>query len=274
MKCINFDRHFMEYTAKWADDHKDDYKNIEQMEADMPAVYIQFLNSPASWLDGLTPSSYFTQYDDPKVLVDWLNEYCKQQVPVPDLLQDRIIEVGLPCEKRLLALLQDEGARSDAKMTAIGLLREMESTTPMKLYIAWQRTRLAEDELAENAMDSLRAMGKEAFRPMLHALREANKAGQEALLDALVEYPGEEEVFRLTLAFFNEDKKRRALFAGYLAKLNDMRALPDLKAAAEEEDLPYLDYIEIRNAIESLGGDCPEREYDSDADYDALSMME
>ena len=36
------------------------------------------------------------------------------------------------------------------------------------------------------------------------------------------------------------------------------RALPDLIAAAGEEKLPYLTFIEIRNAIEELGGTMPE----------------
>ena len=274
MKCIDFDKRFMDYTAKWADEHKDEYKSIDAMEADMPAVYITFINSPAAWLEGLTPGSYFTQYDDPKVLVDWLCDYCRKGVPVPNLLQDRIAEVGIPCEKRLIALIQEESAPQDAKMTAIGLLREMDATSPLKLFVSMQLTRSVEDELAENAMDSLRAMGKEALAPMRRALEKANRAGQEALLDALSDFPGDDGVFNLALRFFNEEKKRRALFAGYLSKLNDMRALPDLKDAVTDEELPYLDYIEIRNAIESLGGDCPEREYDDDAGYEALSRME
>ena len=41
-----------------------------------------------------------------------------------------------------------------------------------------------------------------------------------------------------------------------------------------EPDLPYLTYIEIRNAIEALGGECPEREYAGDEDYEALQGLE
>ena len=59
------------------------------------------------------------------------------------------------------------------------------------------------------------------------------------------------------------------MFAGYLAKLGDDRALPDLTNAAQEEKLPYLTFIEIRNAIETLGGICPERNYDDDPEYRA-----
>jgi hypothetical protein len=38
--------------------------------------------------------------------------------------------------------------------------------------------------------------------------------------------------------------------------------------------LSYLAFIEIRNAIESLGGVCPEREYDDDPEYEALRDLD
>ena len=46
------------------------------------------------------------------------------------------------------------------------------------LYISWQLDRKADDELADNAMDSLANMGKSAVQPMLEALPRANAAGQ------------------------------------------------------------------------------------------------
>ena len=40
--------------------------------------------------------------------------------------------------------------------------------------------------------------------------------------------------------------------------------------AANAEDVTYLDFIELRNAIEELGGVAPEREFDDDPTYNAL----
>ena len=276
MKCIDFDSHFADFAAQWMKDHKNEYRNYDAMEADLPRVYMAFLNMPVSWLDGLTPGSYFTQYEDPKVLVDWLAEYCRKEVPVPEMLLEQIQAVGRPCEKRLLALLKDEEGTvpQEAKMTAIGLLRDLESTLPKMLYISWQVTRQAEDELADNAIESLKEMGKSAVQPMLEALKTANPAGQEALLDVLVNYPGNEQVFKLTLRLFEENPKRRALFASYLAKLGDDRALPALMAAAKDDKCGYIDFIELRSAIEQLGGEAPEKEFYDDEEYQALHRIE
>ena len=159
-------------------------------------------------------------------------------------------------------------------MTAIGLLRDMESTLPKMLYIQWQLTREDHDELADNALDSLRDMGKVVVQPMLQELPHANRAGQEAFLDVLVNYPGNEQVFELAIRLFKENPMRRALFASYLAKLGDDRALPVLMEAAMDEKCKYMDFIELRNAIEMLGGEAPKKEFYEDDEYAALRAME
>ncbi|MGN0779824.1 MAG: hypothetical protein ACI4MJ_11785 [Aristaeellaceae bacterium] len=269
-KCIDFDSRFADYTSRWMKEHSKDYRNFDEMEADMPRVYMTFLNTPARWLDGVTPGAFFSQFEDPKDLVDWLVDYVRKGVPVPDLLLDQIQTVGKPCEKRLVALLKDESAPEEARMTAIGLLREMESTQPKMLYIQWQMDRAEQDDLCDNALDSLKSMGECVVQPLLEALPKANEAGQEAMLDVLADYPGNEQVFQLAMRLFRENRQRRALFASYLGKLGDDRALPELIRAAEDEATGYLDFIELRNAIERLGGVAPEREYDDDPAYNAL----
>ena len=274
MPIINFDEHFADYTSAWIREHQGEYGTFDEMEEDLPRVYMTFLNTRAKWLGGLTPGSYFTQFEDPKVLVDWMNEYCRQGVPVPDLLTDQITFVGKPCEKRLLELLKDPEAGEEAKMLAIGLLREMESLQPKMLYINWQLNRAEKDEIKDNALESLREMGQAVVQPILQVVDQANAAGQEALLEVLADYPGNEQTFRLAMRLFREHPERRALFAGYLAKLGDARALPELEEAARDEKLNYLTFIELRNAIEVLGGNCPEREFEEDPEYEALRGMD
>ena len=274
MPIINFDEHFAEFMSDWMKAHEDQYANFDEMEEDMPRIYMAFLNTRAKWLGNVTPGAYFTQFEDPKVLVDWLAQYCEEGTPVPDLLMEQITTVGRPCEKRLLELLKDEEATEEAKMIAVNLLREMDSVLPKMLYIRWQLDRNPQDELKDNALESLTEMGETVVQPILQELPGANEAGEEALLEVLSHFPGNEQIFKLALKLFRERKERRALFAGYLAKLGDDRALPELTAAAEEDKLPYLTFIEIRNAIETLGGVCPERTYEDDPEYEALRDLD
>ena len=274
MPVPNFDDHFAEFTSEWMQEHKNEYRNYDQMEEDLPRIYMAFLNTRAAWLGSVTPGSYFTQFEDPKVLVDWLRQYCDENIPVPDPLLEQIAAVGKPCEKRLLELLKDEEADEEARMTAVGLLREMESLLPKMLYINWQLDRAPEDELKDNALESLTSMGESVVQPILQQIGKAGDAGREALLEVLSHFPGNEQTFRITLEEFRRHPEKRALFAGYLAKLGDDRALPELTEAAREQNLPYLTFIELRSAIESLGGVCPEREYEDDPEYEALKDLD
>lgn len=276
MRCIDFDKEFERYLTVWMREHAKEYRNYDAMEEAMPEVYDQFLDTPVNWLGGAKPGEYFTQFDNPKQLVNWMEDYFKQRIPVPDMLMNRISELGLASQEVLMALLQKERATQEMKMAAVTLLREIDSDAPLALYVSWQAARSEEeDELADNALESLDSLGERAVAAMRAALPGATPAGQEALLTLLVDYPGDEQVFQIALSLFQARRDRVAVLAACLAQLGDERALPALKAVAASEETPYLDYIELRSAIEALGGDAPEREFDeNDPDYEAMRSLQ
>ena len=276
MRCIDFDKEFERYITVWMKEHSKEYKNYDAMEAAMPQVYEQFLDTPVNWLAGAKPGEYFNQFDNPKQLVNWMEDYCKQRIPVPDMLMNRISELGKEAEDALMNLLRKERAPREAVMQAMTLLREIESTAPMAYYISLQlERREGEDELADNALESLSDMGEKAVDEMRAALDKANSEGKVALLTLLCNYPGDENVFKTALNLFQMMPEQVAVLADCLCKLGDERALPALKKVAGSEETPYLDYIELRNAIEALGGECPEREFDAqDPAYEAMCKMQ
>lgn len=276
MKCIDFDKAFSLFAMKWFRDHAKEYKNYDAMEAAMPDVYARFLDTPADFLANQKPGEYFTQWDDAKTLVDWMEDYFKQRVPVPDMLLNRITQLGEPAEKRLYSLLQKERTPQEARMTAVSLLGELESTLPMQLYISWQLNREKEDELCDAACEALVQMGEEAIDPMLAFLADANDAGKEALCSVLSYYPQtSDKVLPELLRLIRLPEANVAVLAGYLGRLGDEGALETLIDLALEEDLTYLNYIELRSAIEQLGSDAPEREFDeSDPEYEAMSRLQ
>lgn len=276
MRCINFDKEFERYMMAYVKEHGREYRNYDAIEAAMPEVYETFLDTPANWLSGAKPGEYFQQFDQPRQLVNWMEDYLKQRIPVPDMLLNRISELGKEAEEALMNLMRKERAPREAVMNAVTLLREIESTAPMDLYISWQVNRGEdEDELADNALESLSSMGDAAVDAMRAALQAATPAGQESLLTLLSSYPGDEDVFQTAMALFAARPDRVAVLADCLGKLGDERALPVLKQRAGSEETPYLDYIELRSAIEALGGDAPERDFDAeDPAYEAMRSMQ
>lgn len=275
MKCIDFDKQFERYTRSWMEKNAEKYKNnMDVIEAMMPDVYMEFLEKEADWLDGLSPVAYFLQYDDAHTLVDWMCDYYTQGVPVPDLLLERITELGDDAEKALCALPFGEGVPHEAALTAISLLREMESTALAKEYIDFIAALEEPDEKGDMCAESLESMGDAVVGPMLGALQHATQTGRDIFADILSNYPGDDRIFDLLMERFVRCDDRRALFASYLAKFGDDRALPALIDAAEDDEVNYLDYVEIVSAIDALGGDRPpEREFNGDPYYESLKRV-
>ncbi len=272
METINFDRHFTQYLNRWIERNRSRYRRPEDMEDAMPDVYLRFLNEPADWLDGCAPGTYFERYDDAKQLCELLCDYVTQDVPVPDPLLDRLAELGQ--EGPVLALALDAQAPLEARMHAVELLRQMESSAPMVEYLRWQVERKEPLELMDNALESLRLMGAAVAKPAKTAFLAADEQGREALLDVLCDYPGDPDVFAFALERFRTQKDKRALYAGYLAKLGDDHALEALLEVAESDDVTYVDFIEIRSAIERLGSEAPVRDFSHDPTYLAVRRLQ
>ena len=275
MKCINFDRAFERYMAEWIKENSEKYKDdMDVIEDMMPDVYLEFLKKPADFLDGVAPQDYFEQFDNADMLVNWLCDYIAQGVPMPDLLLERVTALGNPAEKSLLALVARDDLPEETQMTAISLLREMESKAPMQRYIDYIASLEEPSDKGDLCAEALMSMGESVVEPILATLSGAGQTGRDIFADVLSNYPGDERIYELMIERFVTRDERRALFASYLAKLGDERAIPMLKEAAQSPDINYLDYVEVVNAIEALGGERPpEREFSGDPYYESLRQV-
>lgn len=275
MNCINFDQKFEQYMSIWVKNNSEKYKNnMDIIEGMMPEVYMEFLNRKATWLGGKSPTEFFEQYDDAQELIAWMCTYYEQKVSVPDLLLERITALGSAAEDGLLALLKNSETLHEVKLTAISLLCEMESCKPLQLYVEYIADMEEPDEMGDMCAEALTAMGDAVVEPILQQLDGSSEAARDVFADILSNYPGDERIYELLMERFSACEDKRALFASYLAKLGDERALPTLNDAAQDERVNYLDYVEIVNAIEALGGDRPpEREFAGDPYYESLKQM-
>lgn len=275
MNCIDFDKKFEAYMRGWVSRNSARYKdNMDVIESMMPDIYMEFLSKPATWLGGKSPEAYFEQFHDAQALVKWMCEYYKQGVPVPDLLLERITALGETAEAALLPLIFGKKIPHEASLTAISLLGEMESIAPMKAYIEFIAALDEPDEKGDMCAEALQAMGAKVVSPILDVLDQAKETGRDVFADILSNYPGEEQTYVLLMERFTHCLDRRALFASYLAKFGDDRALEALKLAAQDEEVNYLDYVEIVSAIEALGGERPaEREFAGDPYYESMKRV-
>ena len=272
MQIIDFDAKFTDVLNDWIEKNRSRFRKPDDMENEVPDVYLRWLNTPADWLDGATPGTYFEKFESAAELCELLKAYLNEEVSVPDPLLDRLEELG--DEQELLNLVKDKAAPMEARMTAIEILRALESTLPMVDYIRWQVERDDDEDLLDNALESLRQMGEGVRKAAKIAFTAADVTGKEAILDILADYPGDEDVFQFALEQFKTNKEKRGLYAGYLAKLDDDRALEHLLDVVEGDDVSYSDFIEIRSAIERLGSEAPVKDWSNDPTYKAFRRLQ
>lgn len=275
MKPIDFDRMFSDYAHAWVHERMKTHKDLDAIEGQVPKLYRDWLNRPQEFLDGDSPAQYFARFESPEALIRRMEEYQAAGVAIPDPLLERLGDMGRAAAAPLTALAADEGADVALRMTALNLLIELEAEEPMALCLELVDRRAPEDELADVAAEVLSALGERAVPAMRERLDDAGDAALDTYLDLLCNFPGDERIYKLTEERFLRLADRRSLYANYLAKLGDERALPALLRVAQLSDLGYLDYLEVVNAIEALGGERPafERAFDGDPAYESLKNL-
>ena len=272
---LDFDANFKAYTDKWIELNKGKFKTYEEMEDAMPQVYMRWLNSPAAFLGGETPGGYFQKYDSAPELIKWLRLYDEAGVSAPDLLLDRINDLGSESVKPLLYAAKDERNSAQMRMTALSLLKEVDAgDLPKDICFNIIDRRDDDDELADMAAELAEGFAAKYADEILERLEDVGDAARETYLDLLSSGPADGRVYDAMIREFERRPDKCGLFSAMLGKLGDERAIEHLRGALDWDDISYLDYIEVRNAIEELGGECAhERSFDGDPYYEMMKQQ-
>ena len=278
---VDYDKNFTQYLEKWVTDNMNNYKNSDDMEMDMPNVYTKWLNTPASWLNNKTPGSYFKQFDDAHALVKLLLRYISTGTGIPEPLMDRIIELSdesIPVLKQVFTgeiPLQDNRRINEVRTLIVNLLAEMDDNSLLDEYAILLTQPNIEDSLVGVIIERL-SMESQTKDILLNTLKEVdNNAIIMRFIDILVNFYGDSRILKWILYMFERDESNTALLASYLGKYGDEAAIPYLREALDYEDINYLDYLEVRNAIEELGEIVEHvREFDGDSYYESLKGLD
>ena len=274
-ECIDFDRRFSVFLNNWLEKNRHIYKgNMDKVEELVPEIYEEFLNTPLEEDAAVIPLSYFSRYDDAAFLIGWMQAYRKAGISIPDMLMERIVDLGEPAEKELYRLVCAEEASEEMRMTAASLLQELDSTLPLTFYADAVAAAQTDSGLIELFTESLIHMGKEATIAARDRYYQATGTGKMAFLDILSRAVEKGDTYELIVEQLKAGNERIGLLVSYLARLNEERALPLLYNLCKKPDIGYLDYIEVVNAIDTLGGEAPaEREFSGDPAYESLRQL-
>lgn len=272
MKIYDFDAKFFDYARSWMALHPG--LTEDEVESRYNEMMLSWLNAPAQWLNGEKPGEYFNRYSDPKDLMKLLEEYLKRDIGLPEPLYSRIVALSDVCAPSLVRIVRNRDNSENLRGTALAMLGDMEDALPTELCVDLICESEDEDDLGDLAAEALKGSDDAIVDVLMDRYETATDYGKMTILDVCAGFPGHERVFDELVRCLRTRDTNRGYYAGLLAGYGDARAVEVLKQVHQLTDLNYLDYIEVRNAIEALGGDPgEERVFNGDPDYEALRNL-
>ena len=261
MKLIDFDGLFDEKLAQYMAQNKNKHTEKEWEDV-IPQLYKKFGDTFVAKIK-CTPKQYFAKMTDSE-LVECLCAHLKADIPVSEFLCAEIESRGEA--ETLLPLLKAEDTQTVSY--AINLLGDDEKAFDAYFAI-----------LTENRLDEdVRSDVADIFR--LHAdevkgrVKEAYEKGlaTEYMLEILSRVKNKEDwVFEILLKEFRLGDEKTPMRASYLAAYGDDRALPYLLERIDDRSIGFVEFQELKYAIEALGGEYNEpRDFSQDKDYLAI----
>ena len=269
IKVIDIDSLFDKYISDFV------YKNIgkvnpDEIENKIPELYEKFGHEKLEELNGKSPEEYYRQFSGEE-LVACLKEHIQKDVPIPDYLCESITE-NAENEQSLIKAL--DGDNEEFLLYVMNMLFEMDSKACSKRFlemIVWDYS----SPIKELATEFLKERADGVKEEILTQFRDSNEQTKEYLTEILSGCKKDDRVFDILVEQFVKNPKNVAIYAGYLAKYGDERALPFLLAEIEKEKIPYADFEELRFAIEALGGEYnKERDFNSDKSYKKIKGLD
>ena len=260
MKLYDFDGMFDKRLSEYISKNVGKYKE-EEWEDMIPEMYAKFGNTVLKSL-GTSPNGYYAAMS-PEELVKCLRAHVKNGVPVSEFLC-KAIEARLGCEGMLLPLL--ENGEEGLKQYVVNILGSSPAAIPVYMRMI---EREGDEDFKNQCVDFIK---ENADLVKEQALENYKNGVEKPLMLEILSKVKERDgrVYDILLAEFlsGEDVP---MHAGYLASYGDERALPYLLEKIDEEGISYIEYQELKYAIEALGGEyTKQRDFSGDEYYDLI----
>lgn len=263
MKIIDIDALFDKYISNYV------YSNIgkvkpEEIENKIPDLYVKFGDEKLKELDGKTPNSYYRGFSGEE-LVKTLARHVEEGVAVSDFLCEAITADKKNEDAVCSAIRQN--ADEELIVYLMNMLGQMQSKKAKDKYlefILWDYS----EGIRELATELLCDMADEVKETILLEIDGVSEQKRVNLVEILSHCQKDDRVLNLLVDEFTSHPADLQIYAGYLSKFGDERALPVLMEAIEREKISYADFEELRFAIEALGGQYnKERDFSNEKTY-------
>lgn len=264
---FDFDKNYEEYVMQWYDSHRDELGD-DELEEKMPELYEQWANTPLAALENLSPRTFFDNIDAPD-LVKLMVSSCEGEQNPSSLLLDRIAEVP-SCAQGLRDVIR-MSQNNKARIISANLLTEMESEHPLDVYARLVCDEGADEGLRELGIEIMCEHADEVADTLYRMIPEATVAQKGMIAEVLVNAKPDDRTLRLLEELFAQGDNV-PFYASLMGKYGDERACAMLYRALD--NCNYMEYVEIKNAIERMGGVVDDsRDFTDDPYYNAIKNV-
>lgn len=263
IKILDLDAVFDKYISDYV------YKNVgkvkpEEIEDNIPVLYSKFGDEKLSVLDGKTPNTYYLDASAEELL-SVLKEHITTGVSVSDFLCEAIISNSK--SGAVISKVLSEDNDEEFTLYLLNILSDINGELPVSRLLEFVLYDYGEP-IRETATSLLGKVADSVKEPILSAFNDATESVKADLTDILSNCSKDDRVFDILTLQFVKHPENVPLYASYLTKYGDERALPFLLTAIENDKISYPDFEELRFAIESLGGEyTKERDFSKDKYY-------
>ena len=265
---IDFDEKFHKYYENWLNKNKGKF-TADQLEDKVSEVYGEWLEAFDDRL-GMSVCEYLSSRSDDELTDMFIHSFDEGGDPSSALLDE--IENRDACVEKLSFIL-DGDYSDEIKIHAANVLLEAGKTDgSIDVFTKWVLSPETAPQLRDVAVEILSECADKVKNELIAAIDDADFDTKTLIAEVLIRAPKDEKTFTLLTELF-ESGKNTALFAGYLGKYGDERAAAMLYKALDKCN--YLEFTEIRNAIEVLGGvvDDEYRDFTDDEYYKAIKNL-
>ena len=255
-----FDKKLSDYITKHAEEH-----NENEWEDIIPKLYKQFGDTFIKSV-GDTPNGFYAKMTDEE-LVKALSTHLKQDVPVSEFLCNAIESRN--AVELLLPLLDEDGRQRDYAMNLIGA-----DDRAIKKYMQIILSPDADVDLKNACVDFIKEKADLVLDEAVKNYESGNE--REYMLEIMSRsVVHTDEIFDILIKEFRSDPENVPMHASYLAAYGDERALDYLYDKIDEEGISFVEYQELKFAIEALGGSYDKmRDFSEDPYYQLIQSRQ
>lgn len=258
---IDYDADFQSFFENWYAQHKEEYEKPEEIEGVISHLYTK-------WMQGVSGPLMEMPGEQ---LVELMVEYITAGEDVPDLICKLIVRRKSQTEQALFKLYNNNMFTKDKQVLLVNMLSEMDSILPVDSFVRIVARASQEDEMVNTCAEALVNTTCEFLEYALEEYAASTSvSSRELLLNALVGKYKDARLFAPLQALYTESENK-AFVAAMMGEYGDDRCLPILQQALFDKAINYVDYTEICNAIEMLGGEViRNREFNGDTYYEMM----